>query len=406
MIYVFDDFTFDLDKRELRAGQRVIELQPQVFDVLQFLLANHDRVVGKDELLAAVWHGRIVSESTLASRINAARNAIGDNGDDQRLIRTVLRKGFRFVGEVREVQSTDAARAGACDDSADSPVAEPPALPKQTVTFCRSRQGVNLAVASIGSGAPVVRAGHWGTHIDYDLQNPLTGPLLRRLGGNFHLIRYDGRGMGLSDWTVSEMSFVTFLDDLETVVDSLGLRRFALLGMHSGAAVSIAYAVRYPRRVSKLVLYGGYAQGHQQRDLSRDADWAKAMTVLVGSSQEHPVFIRAFSSWWLLSGTPEQVQWFVDLAQASHSSESQAKFARAVGNIDVADLLPMVRTPTIVFHSIRDHLIPFSQGRSLACSIPNATLMALDSENHVLLSSEPAWMKMMEEMEAFLADQD
>jgi pimeloyl-ACP methyl ester carboxylesterase len=111
---------------------------------------------------------------------------------------------------------------------------------------------------------------------------------LRRLGGNFHLIRYDGRGMGLSDWTVSEMSFVTFLDDLETVVDSIGLRRFALLGMHSGAAVSIAYAVRYPRRVSKLVLYGGYAQGHQQRDLSRDADWAKAMTVLVGSSQEHP----------------------------------------------------------------------------------------------------------------------
>ena len=98
MIYVFDDFTFDLDKRELRAGQRVIELQPQVFDVLQFLLANNDRVVGKDELLAAVWHGRIVSESTLASRINAARNAIGDNGDDQRLIRTVLRKGFRFVG--------------------------------------------------------------------------------------------------------------------------------------------------------------------------------------------------------------------------------------------------------------------------------------------------------------------
>jgi DNA-binding winged helix-turn-helix (wHTH) protein len=154
MIYVFDDFTFDLNKRELRAGQRVIELQPQVFDVLQFLLANHDRVVGKDELLAAVWHGRIVSESTLASRINAARNAIGDNGDDQRLIRTVLRKGFRFVGEVREVQSTDAARAGARDDSADSPVAEPPAWPKQTVTFCRSRQGVNLAVASIGSGCP------------------------------------------------------------------------------------------------------------------------------------------------------------------------------------------------------------------------------------------------------------
>ena len=190
------------------------------------------------------------------------------------------------------------------------------------------------------------------------------------------------------------------------MVDSLALKRFALLGMHSGAAVSIAYAVKYPQRVSKLVLYGGYAQGHQHRDLSRDADWAKAMAVLLGSSQEHPVFIRAFSSLWLPRGTPEQVQWFVDLARVSHSSESQVKFAMAVRNIDVTDLLPMVRTPTIVFHCIHDHLIPFSQGRLLACSIPKATLVALDSENHILLSSERAWKKMIEETETFLADQD
>jgi pimeloyl-ACP methyl ester carboxylesterase len=261
-------------------------------------------------------------------------------------------------------------------------------------------------VASVGSGPVVVRAGTWGTHVDYDLQNPLTGPLLQRLAGNSHLIRYDGRGMGLSDWSASEISFETFLDDLETVVEALHLKRFALVGMHSGAAVSIAYAVRYPERISKLVLYGGYAQGHQKRDLSRDADWGKAMTVVLGSSQEHPVFIRAFSSLWLPAGTPEQVQWFTDLARVSHSSESQVKFAKAVGNIDVADLLQMVRAPSIVFHCIRDHLIPFSQGRLLACSIPNARLVALDSENHILLSSEPAWAAMMEELETFLAEDD
>ena len=378
-------------------------LQPQVFDLLEFLLANRDRVVTKDELLASVWRGRIVSESTVASRINAARSAIDDNGDDQRLIRTVLRKGFRFVGQTREVQTAADASTISTGSSVENPVGTPLALPKQTVTFCRTKNGVSLAVASVGSGPVVVRAGHWGTHLEYDLLNPLTGPLLRHLAGNFHLIRYDGRGMGLSDWSANEISFETFLDDLETVVDFLGLTRFALLGMHSGAAVSIAYAVKYPQRVSKLVLYGGYAQGHQQRDLSRDADWAKAMTVVLGSSQEHPVFIRAFSSLWLPTATPEQVQWFMDLARASHSSESQAKFGMAVGNIDVADRLPRVRAPTIVFHCIRDHLIPFSQGRLLACSIPNATLVALDSENHVLLSSEPAWTKMMEEMERFLA---
>ena len=406
MIYIFDNYTLDGDKRELRDREVVIQLQPQVFDLLEFLLRNRDRVVSKDEMLAAVWGGRIVSESTLASRINAARSAIGDNGQDQRLIRTFLRKGARFVGLAREVQASSVAGTAKPERLADGSASEPSVPPRQAVTFCQTEDGANLAVASVGSGPVLVRAAHWGTHVEYDLQNPLTSPLLRRLAGHFHLVRYDGRGTGLSDWSVGEISLETFLDDLETVVDSLALERFALLGMHSGAAVSIAYAVQHPQRVSKLVLFGGYAQGHQQRNLSRDADWAKAMTVVLGSSQEHPVFIRAFSSLWLPSGTPEQVQWFMDLARVSHSSESQAKFGMAVGKIDVIDLLPMVNVPTIVFHCIRDNLIPFSQGRLLACSIPNARFVPLDSENHALLSREPAWITMMEEMEAFLADGD
>jgi DNA-binding winged helix-turn-helix (wHTH) protein/pimeloyl-ACP methyl ester carboxylesterase len=406
VIYIFDNYTLDGNKRELRDREVVIQLQPQVFDLLEFLLRNRDRVVSKDEMLAAVWGGRIVSESTLASRINAARSAIGDNGQDQRLIRTFLRKGARFVGLAREVQASGVAGTAKPERLADGSASGPSALPRQAVTFSQTDDGTNLAVASVGSGPVLVRAAHWGTHVEYDLQNPLTSPLLRRLAGHFHLVRYDGRGTGLSDWSVGEISLETFLDDLETVVDSLALERFALLGMHSGAAVSIAYAVRHPQRVSKLVLFGGYAQGHQQRNLSRDADWAKAMTVVLGSSQEHPVFIRAFSSLWLPSGTPEQVEWFMDLARVSHSSESQAKFGMAVGKIDVVDLLPMVKVPTIVFHCIRDNLIPFSQGRLLACSIPNARFVPLDSENHALLSREPAWITMMEEMEAFLADGD
>jgi DNA-binding winged helix-turn-helix (wHTH) protein/pimeloyl-ACP methyl ester carboxylesterase len=406
VIYIFDNYTLDGNKRELRDREVVIQLQPQVFDLLEFLLRNRDRVVSKDEMLAAVWGGRIVSESTLASRINAARSAIGDNGQDQRLIRTFLRKGARFVGLAREVQASGVAGTAKPERLADGSASGPSALPRQAVTFSQTDDGTNLAVASVGSGPVLVRAAHWGTHVEYDLQNPLTSPLLRRLAGHFHLVRYDGRGTGLSDWSVGEISLETFLDDLETVVDSLALERFALLGMHSGAAVSIAYAVRHPQRVSKLVLFGGYAQGHQQRNLSRDADWAKAMTVVLGSSQEHPVFIRAFSSLWLPSGTPEQVEWFMDLARVSHSSESQAKFGMAVGKIDVIDLLPMVKVPTIVFHCIRDNLIPFSQGRLLARSIPNARFVPLDSENHALLSREPAWITMMEEMEAFLADGD
>ena len=401
--YIFDSYSLDGAKRELRQGELVVQLQPQVFDLLEFLLRNRDRVVSKDEMLAAVWGGRIVSESTLASRVNAARSAIGDNGEDQRLIRTVLRKGVRFVGQVHEMQTTDDVGTPRPEPSVDGPTGTSSAPLKQVVTFCRTKDGVNLAVASVGHGPALVRAAHWGTHVEYDLENPLTGPVLQNLARRFHLVRYDGRGTGLSDWSVGEISSATFLDDLETAVDSLALERFVLLGMHSGAAVSIAYAVRHPQRVSKLVLFGGYAQGHYQRGSTGDAEWAKAMRTLV--SQERPVFIRAFSSLWLPSGTPEQVQWLLDLARLSHSSENQAKFATAVGDVDIVNLLPMVKAPTIVFHCIRDNLIPFGQGRQLACSIPHARFVPLDSENHALFSTEPAWMKMMEEMEAFLADE-
>jgi pimeloyl-ACP methyl ester carboxylesterase len=117
------------------------------------------------------------------------------------------------------------------------------------------------------------------------------------------------------------------------------------------------------------------------------------------------LFTRAFASLWLPSGTPEQVRLLIDLARVSHSSEQTAKFAAALGEIDVVELLSKVETPTIVFHSIDDHLIPFDQGRRLACSIPNAKFVALDSENHALLADEPAWRKMVGEIEAFLADE-
>src|SRR5215510_10194458 len=100
--YLFEDCVLDIDRRELRRGENLLSVTPQVFDVLDYLIRNRERVVSKDDLIAAVWHGRIVSDAALTTRINVARNAIGDSGDDQRLIKTLPRKGFRFVGAVQE----------------------------------------------------------------------------------------------------------------------------------------------------------------------------------------------------------------------------------------------------------------------------------------------------------------
>src|SRR5581483_2672422 len=108
MLYSFKDFALDTDRRELRSGDAQIAVEPQVFDLLVHLIENRDRVISKDDLIASVWKGRIVSDSTLDSRINAARKAIGDSGDRQELIRTVPRKGVRFVGAVRKSEEQQA----------------------------------------------------------------------------------------------------------------------------------------------------------------------------------------------------------------------------------------------------------------------------------------------------------
>jgi DNA-binding winged helix-turn-helix (wHTH) protein len=102
MLFRFGDFALDVARRELRRGAELIPVGPQVFDLLVYLVKHRERVVSKDDLFEAVWVGRTVSESTLTTHINAVRKAVGDSGDEQRLIRTVARKGFRFVGEVRE----------------------------------------------------------------------------------------------------------------------------------------------------------------------------------------------------------------------------------------------------------------------------------------------------------------
>src|SRR5258706_7690539 len=102
--YLFEEYAFDTDRRELYRGADVVTIAPQVFDLLDYLIRNRDRVVSKDDLINAIWNGRIVSDGALTTRLNVARSAIGDSGDEQRLIKTLPRKGFRFVGTVREGQ--------------------------------------------------------------------------------------------------------------------------------------------------------------------------------------------------------------------------------------------------------------------------------------------------------------
>ena len=132
---------------------------------------------------------------------------------------------------------------------------------EQEIHFCQAGDGLQLAYARIGQGPPLVKTGHWMTHIEFDLESPIWRHLYRELSRDHSFIRYDARGNGLSDREIPDIRFEKFVDDLEAVVDAAGIDRFALLGISQGCAVSIAYAVRHPERVSHLVLLGGYAVG-------------------------------------------------------------------------------------------------------------------------------------------------
>jgi pimeloyl-ACP methyl ester carboxylesterase len=397
MPFLFGEYALHADRRELALRGEVVAVEPQVFDLLIYLIRNRDRVVSKDDLLEAVWDGRVVSESTLTSRINAARRAVGDSGARQLTIRTVARKGFRFVATVTEAADTV------------PPEATPPLAPplRQEVQFCTATDGTRIAYASVGSGPPLVKTGNWLTHLEYDWENPIWRASYTALAAGHRLIRYDARGNGLSDWAVSDFSFEAFVGDLERVVDASGVERFALLGISQGCSVAVAYAARYPERVTHLVLYGGFARGwcrHGSPEIRRQMEAIETL-MRQGWGRRNPAFRQVFTTALMPEATAEQAQSFNELQRRTTSPDNAASILRSINDFDVDRLLPQVRVPTLVLHCRGDSAQPFEEGRRLAAGIPGARFVALESRNHILLEGEPAWSRFFDEVRAFLRSQ-
>jgi pimeloyl-ACP methyl ester carboxylesterase/DNA-binding winged helix-turn-helix (wHTH) protein len=399
MTFTFGNCEIDCDRRELRRDGAVTHVEPQVFDVLVHLVRHRDRLVSKEELNRVVWDGRFVSDDTLTSRVSAARRAIGDSGAEQRLIRTAARRGFRFVGDVRE------GRVGSTPAALPSIAPVRPPL-QQSVRFCTAPDNVHLAVATAGRGMPLVKSANWLTHLEFDWESPVWSPLFSRLAAQCQLVRYDERGIGLSDRDVPDFSFEAFVSDLETVVDECGLQRFALLGISQGAPVSIAYAVRHPERVSRLVLCGGFARGWHKRGNESDVARAEASVTLIreGWGQDNPAARQMFTSLIVPEATHEEMRWFNELERISASADTAIRLLRVLGDIDVTELLPRVAVPTLVLHSRGDARVPFEHGLTLARSIPQARFVALESRNHIILAHEPAWPRFIDEVCEFLRE--
>ena len=286
------------------------------------------------------------------------------------------------------------------------PVQAPANPYEQEIHFCQTKDGVQLAYARIGHGPPLVRTGHWMTHIESDFESPIWQPLYRELSRHNTFYRYDARGNGLSDREVPDVTFENFVDDLETVVDAAGIERFALLGISQGCAVSIAYAVRHPERVSHLVLLGGYTIGWRKRARTaaeKEAGEAMLTLMRLGWGQENPAFRQMFTSQFIPGATKEQADWFNEFQRISASPGDAARNLIANGDVDVTGLLPKVRVPTLVIHARNDARVPFEAGRRMAAGIPGARFVPLEGQNHLILESEPAFARFFEEFKAFIA---
>lgn len=279
----------------------------------------------------------------------------------------------------------------------------------QRIRYLRTRDGVQLAWAEAGAGPTLIKAANWMTHLEYEWESPVWRHWIRFFSDHFRYIRHDERGCGMTDWNVGDLSFERWVEDLEALVDVANPQEpFALLGISQGAATCIAYAIKHPERVSKLLLYGAYARGTYQRG---DPDKKRLYRALIeltrlGWGKDNPAFRQVFTSRFIPGASDEQVGWFNDLCRKTTSPEIAARLLETRARINVVDLLGQVQAPTLVLHSRNDDVIPISEGHILAAGIPGAQFIELDSKNHILLETEPAWERFCAEVLEFMQLRD
>jgi pimeloyl-ACP methyl ester carboxylesterase/DNA-binding CsgD family transcriptional regulator len=282
-------------------------------------------------------------------------------------------------------------------------------MPAQQIRFCTSRDGTRIAFATCGKGPPLLLAQHWVHHLDLDLKSSIWRPWLDLLSRRHSVIRYDWRGCGLSDREDVEFSPERYRDDLTAVIEAAGIDRFAMLGMAQGARIGMAYTAAHPDRISRLVLYqpstGG--RGAPGRDSGQaEAERTRFKAMELGWQDHEAAYVRFFTSMYIPGASSEQVRAYSDLLRQTTSPATAMAMQRSFHMTDVRTDVPKVRCPTLVLHSRDNAIVPFDEGRTVASLIEGARFVALDSANHVLLDTEPAWQQLVQALDDFLPAQD
>jgi pimeloyl-ACP methyl ester carboxylesterase/DNA-binding CsgD family transcriptional regulator len=275
---------------------------------------------------------------------------------------------------------------------------------RQSIRIIRSADETMIAWADAGSGPALVKASNWLTHLEHDLVSPVWKHWTIFFAEHFRFIRYDERGCGMSDWNPVQLSLEKSYDDLEAVLAAAAPQKpFVLLGVSQGGFAAIRYAVSHPENVSHLVLYGVYVQGRARQNNPEIMQQYQALIALtrLGWGKDNPVYRQLFTSRFIPGASDEQIRWFNDLCKVTTTPETAARIMESRQNFDICHSLPEIRVPTLVLHARADEAVSPAQGRLAASLIPGAAFVELESRNHILLESEPAWARFKREVLTF-----
>jgi pimeloyl-ACP methyl ester carboxylesterase len=391
--YLFGTYFLDVDERRLFRDNEEIRLRGKLFDTLRVLVENAGKLVRKDAFMESVWPDSVVEDNNLDYCISQLRKLL----HPAKYIETVPRHGYRFVAEVT------AANAGGRLIQLE-PALQPPDGPNQQIGFFTTSDGVRIAYQMAGQGPVLVRTIHWLNHLEFEWKTPLRRQWLSEVMRHNTLVRYDQRGSGLSDWNVSDFSFERTVKDFEELVDAAGLEKFSILGGCQGAAVAIAYAVRHPERVTRLIINGTFANGWPAPGPGAQ-EHLQAMLTLIrsGWGRDNPAFRQLWTTLFRPDADSVEATWLNELQRVASSPENAARMIAEFPNIRVLDMLPEISCPTLVLHSRDDGAVPVQEGRLIAARIRGSRFVELPSRSHMVAPGEAGWEQWVQEFSAFMS---
>ena len=396
-IYRFSGFRLDAEERLLYDGERSIQLPPKAFDTLLLLIQNSGRILNKERMLTEIWEGSFVEENNLAQNISLLRKTLGEN-PNEKFIETVPKFGYRFVAEVTvdepaaEIFERTRARVyiedpeGGIHHISQDPASRAALTARSPETRYVQNGDVNIAYQVIGEGdLDIVFVMGWISHLEYFWKHHLFASFLERLSSFSRLILFDKRGTGLSDRVpINELpTLEQRMEDVHAVMDAVGSKRAVLIGISEGGPMCSLFAATYPERTAGLVMIGTYAKRIRDDDYpwAPSAEQRAAFIDIVKSDWGKPVGIeeRAPS----MADDEEFREWWTTYLRMGASPGAAVALTTMNAEIDVRNVLPLVRVPTLVIHRTGDACLKVEEGRYVASKIPGSRYVEFSGDDHL-----------------------